>query len=78
MRKSPAKILKFLAFLTAVYVLTVLSAFGQDLSTSADLPKAQIDRIINTFTTKETQFRRALNEYSFKRDAEELDAKRPD
>ncbi len=69
MRKSPAKILKFLAFLTAVYVLTVLSAFGQDLSTSADLPKAQIDRIINTFTTKETQFRRALNEYSFKRDA---------
>jgi len=29
----------------------------------------EVDRIIKTFTGKETQFRRALNEYSFKRDA---------
>ena len=30
---------------------------------------AQIDRIIRSFTAKESQFRRALNTYSFKRDA---------
>jgi hypothetical protein len=30
---------------------------------------AQVDRIIRSFTTKEAQFRRALNTYSFKRDA---------
>ncbi len=33
------------------------------------LSQTEVDRIIKTFTTKETQFRRALNEYSFKRDA---------
>lgn len=31
--------------------------------------QAEIDRIIRTFTAKETQFRKALNLYSFKRDA---------
>src|SRR5206468_7495043 len=36
---------------------------------SAALSEAQIDNIIRTFTAKETQFRRALNEYAFKRDA---------
>jgi TonB family protein len=30
---------------------------------------AEVDRIIRTFTTKEAQFRKALNTYSFKRDA---------
>ena len=30
---------------------------------------AEADRIIRTFTAKETQFRKALNNYSFKRDA---------
>lgn len=30
---------------------------------------AEIDRIVRTFTGKETQFRQALNQYSFKRDA---------
>ena len=33
------------------------------------LSPAEIDRVIKTFTARETQFRRALNEYSFKRDA---------
>jgi hypothetical protein len=33
------------------------------------LPQAEVDRIIKAFTDKEGQFRRALNEYSFKRDA---------
>ncbi len=32
-------------------------------------PPAEVERIIRTFTAKETQFRRALNEYAFKRDA---------
>src|SRR5437660_8344400 len=36
---------------------------------SAALTQAQIDQIIGAFTAKETQFRRALNEYAFKRDA---------
>lgn len=31
--------------------------------------QADIDRIIRTFTAKETQFRKALNSYAFKRDA---------
>ncbi len=34
-----------------------------------ELPQAEIDRIIRTFTAKEIQFRNALNEYAFKRDA---------
>jgi hypothetical protein len=33
------------------------------------LPQAEVERIIRTFTAKEGQFRQALNEYSFKRDA---------
>ena len=36
---------------------------------SGMLSAAEIDRIVRTFTAKETQFRRALNQYSFKRDA---------
>lgn len=36
---------------------------------SATISPAEIDRIIRTFTTNEANFRRALNQYSFKRDA---------
>jgi len=36
---------------------------------SGALPQAEVDRIIKSFTAKETQFRQALNQYSFKRDA---------
>ena len=36
---------------------------------SASLSQAQIDEIVRKFTAKETQFRQALNEYAFKRDA---------
>jgi hypothetical protein len=42
----------------------VLSAAAQ-----GDPSPTEIDRIIRTFTAKETQFRMALNLYSFKRDA---------
>lgn len=33
------------------------------------LPAAEVDRIIHTLTAKETQFRAALNQYGFQRDA---------
>ena len=36
---------------------------------SPSLSQAQIDKIIARFTAKETEFRRALNSYAFKRDA---------
>jgi TonB family protein len=38
-------------------------------ATSPSLTRAQIDNIIARFTAKETEFRRALNSYAFKRDA---------
>jgi hypothetical protein len=38
-------------------------------SNSGDLPQAEVDRIIRAFTAKEREFRLALNQYSFKRDA---------
>ncbi len=33
------------------------------------LPPAEVDRIVRAFTSKETEFRQALNQYRFKRDA---------
>lgn len=35
----------------------------------AQQPQADIDRIVNAFTARETEFRRALSQYVFKRDA---------
>ena len=43
--------------------------WGQVSANDSSLPPAEVDRIIRTFTAKETQFRQALNMYSFKRDA---------
>src|SRR6185436_3280926 len=42
------------------------AALGQSVN-GADVPNS--DRIIQAFTKKESEFRRALNNYSFKRDA---------
>jgi hypothetical protein len=39
------------------------------VSNAGSLSQAEADRIIQAFTAKEAQFRRALNLYSFKRDA---------
>jgi TonB family protein len=36
---------------------------------SGNVSPAEIDRIVRAFSAKETEFRRALNEYAFKRDA---------
>jgi hypothetical protein len=38
-------------------------------TTTATLAPADVDRIVRSFTAKETQFREALNQYVFKRDA---------
>jgi len=46
-----------------------MPVFSQSLSSRTELSPAEVDRIINAFTAKESQFRKALNEYSFKRDA---------
>jgi TonB family protein len=48
---------------------TTADAKGPTMSGSANLSQAQIDEIVHKFTAKETQFRQALNEYAFKRDA---------
>ncbi|HEX3280082.1 MAG TPA: hypothetical protein VHR36_02530 [Pyrinomonadaceae bacterium] len=69
MRKSSINALRFLSLLLATFLIAVLPAFSQSLPSSGELSQAEVDRIINTFTAKESQFRKALNEYSFKRDA---------
>jgi len=55
-------------FITAIVATPILSA-QQPTGNSAFLSQAEADRVIAAFTTKESQFRRALNLYSFKRDA---------
>jgi hypothetical protein len=42
---------------------------AQSPQQSATLTPAEIDRIVNTFTAKETEFRNAFGQYGFKRDA---------
>ena len=55
----------------AALALVVLSALSVSAQTAANGPldAVEADRIIRAFTTKEAEFRRALNSYSFKRDA---------
>lgn len=48
---------------------TTADGKGPTMAGSANLTAAQIDEIVQKFTAKETQFRKALNEYAFKRDA---------
>jgi TonB family protein len=45
------------------------NAGAQALTGANTLSPAEIDKIIASFTAKETEFRRALNQYAFKRDA---------
>ncbi len=52
----------------ALVVLTALNVAAQT-SNNGPLDPAQTEHIIQTFTIKEAEFRRALNSYSFKRDA---------
>lgn len=55
------------AFFVFMFPAYLVSAQGS--GNGADLPQAEIDRIIRAFTSKEGEFRQALNQYSFKRDA---------
>src|SRR5262249_7800377 len=73
------KSLARLTFLVGLFLsLTAVGSFAQrttasnsqpSTSGSAGLSQAQIDDIIRKVTAKETQFRQALNEYFFRRDA---------
>src|SRR5216683_1854179 len=68
-RKPQVNAIKVMALLIGLLLLALPVVFGQALPTATDLPPAEVNRIISAFTAKESQFRRALNEYSFKRDA---------
>ena len=65
------------SLLSGIFVLTILAAGGfSDVraqaapQTSKDGAGAvDVDRIVRAFTAKETEFRRALNKYTFTRDA---------
>jgi len=68
--KRQEKRRNFTVQLLLILAITATSAFGQgNAISSSTLSQAEIERIISTFTAKEAQFRRALNEYSFRRDA---------
>lgn len=57
---------------TAVLLMAAMAtgvSGQQPASFSGDLSQAEVDRIIRAFTSKEAEFRKALNEYAFKRDA---------
>jgi hypothetical protein len=58
-----------LAFLLLFVSTTSLVRAQGSGSSSGSLSQAEVDRIIKSFTEKEAQFRKALNQYSFKRDA---------
>jgi TonB family protein len=55
-------------FAVLLIASVTLRAAGQS-ETNGGLSTAETDRIVRAFTNKEIQFRRALNQYSFKRDA---------
>jgi len=52
----------------ALVVLTALNVPAQSTE-DGQVDQAQVDRIIRAFTSKEVEFRNALNSYAFKRDA---------
>jgi muconolactone delta-isomerase len=65
------KVFKSLYLISLLFLLSASSVLAQAPATSAsaDLSPGEINRIINAFTAKEAEFRHALNQYSFKRDA---------
>src|SRR6185295_16268380 len=68
--KTPDKLRILAATVLLLLLSTAQMVSAQELGNGGDtLPQPEIDRIIKAFTTKERQFRQALNEYSFQRDA---------
>jgi len=63
--------LKIALFFVISSVFLAVAPFGlsQGQPGGDTLSQAEINRIVAAFTAKETQFRQALNQYSFKRDA---------
>jgi len=62
--------LKKFAVILAVALLSLFAISRNAVAQSAGaMSPAEVDRIIASFTSKETEFRRALNSYSFRRDA---------
>lgn len=57
------------ALILVLFVGTSLIFAQGSMTRSDDLSPAEADRILRAFTAKETEFRQALNQYSFKRDA---------
>src|SRR5215510_10693301 len=61
------------AIRSGILALLLVASFALGVSgqteTTGGLSTTEADRIIRAFTTKEQQFRHALNQYSFKRDA---------
>jgi TonB family protein len=58
-----------LATLLVASLFQTVSAQQATAAVNGKMAPAEIDRIIKTFSAKEAEFRRALNEYAFKRDA---------
>jgi hypothetical protein len=61
--------LSLIAFLFIFLTAAPLASAQGSAVASNDLPAGEVERIIRTFTIKELEFRKALNEYAFKRDA---------
>ena len=64
--KQRILVVAFLFFFLSTTTLVWAQGSGKS---SGSPSQAEVDRIIKAFSAKEGQFRRALNEYSFKRDA---------
>src|SRR5829696_2856581 len=65
--KERMKISSIIAAL-ALLVLSAFSVMAQS-SENGTMTPSEVDRIVHAFTAKEAEFRRALNSYSFTRDA---------
>jgi len=71
MMRERMKISSLIAALALLVLssLSVMAQANQNVGQNGSNNPADVDRIIQAFTTKEAEFRRALNSYSFKRDA---------
>ena len=70
MPKNSFPSIAVMVLVLVVSIMTGPTVFAQNVTASSDtLSQSEIDRIIKAFTAKETEFRKALNLYSFKRDA---------
>jgi muconolactone delta-isomerase len=68
-KRLTKRLIFVLAFVLPVLAATPLVLAQGSGTNSGSLSQAEIERIIQAFTAKEAQFRHALNEYAFKRDA---------